>query len=50
MDSTFATALRECSIYSFAGIYGFRKFDVQKVALSHNVGDLPPPNLPHRFL
>jgi transposase len=29
--------------------YGFRSFDVLKIALYHTLGDLPEPNVTHRF-
>lgn len=29
--------------------YGFRSFDVLKIALFHQLGDLPEPNPTHRF-
>jgi len=29
--------------------YGFRSFDVMKIALYHALGDLPEPNVTHRF-
>jgi transposase len=29
--------------------YGFRSFDVLKIALYHALGDLPEPNVTHRF-
>ena len=29
--------------------YGYRSFDIMKVALLHQLGDLPEPKFPHRF-
>ena len=29
--------------------FGFRTFDVLKIALSHSMGDLPEPEFTHRF-